>query len=1146
MRTRSDGPAAEKAGKGRPKRRRSSASVEDTKITTTTEEQHDQMTSEAPLGSSQPSLEASQGRRKKRARKTSVESTSHSVKETTERVHHDHPDTVMSDEEHATDGDNETTHVSDRRSKRVRFSDPGPPIVEIVSSVNGAAISPTGLTSGLEDTALTPTDTPHPTKQRTTGRHSLPATLSSSPDGPVQQLQFSPLRAVLDERVRRRLRRSHLSEEVNEIEEHKREDARTRHELDKLRQEVNKRDERVKQLMLELELQRQLGIEVIGEKDEEDERVREMEEELARLRKEIAEAREAGGLHFGGDADGINHSDEEMDDADDNGLVLVDPADIDVPSDEWTRDTHRTVTRTLYSTASSGLSATLVSPTEAATQVSLPDPIEETERHEFEKAIATLTREASDARAALQIMLIELQSLGFAPADASAETVLSSIRSAFYQARTELEELLPGETPGNIENGALLNLLLQHVRGLLQNVHVQTETLESHEKMEHVLRKQLGGLLDKLADVDSRKHMLESQWRELDVEAERKEKDIVELNSQLDVLESESQEHTLTISQKNERIQELEADLATQATSIERLQSALQGYRDEVAGLEELIVKLDQQHRNSIAQLKKENADTVAALEDQIQVEKSYRETAEAEIDGKTTRITALELDLEATATSLDELRSQVERTQALAVAERDLRETAENSLADQAAIIESLETKVSAAEADLESLHVELESLRTLASSERHQRQSAEALLDEREAQLSELENKLHEAGITANLLREKLFEKQQVHEREVAELQSETLKRENQFQNDIAAEIERREEAERDEASTREALNELEEAARETEQTLREEVTVRDERIRVYEQELGQTQNALEEAKSQYVTLEEDHERALAQLQSDLEGRDYLIASREFEFEKLETTATQTGAELATARETISNLESVRASLERRIEAEAEELLAAEERHAALENQLRSEMADMTGLNTQLRSEMRQREHDLQLTVTEKNLEISALKSLVAARENKLAAVTDQALMLRAALRERVAKEKIEMGRVADEMRELANRVDVDTQDFMAEGVELLRSVDAEAEVDVEKMANGNGVGEISHEHKSLRSEIGIGPNGMTEEQSTEVAVAVASVEKRAIRKTSAKKRRGRRREFDSGIGVAAEEEVEEGQEMEEVGWV
>lgn len=1149
MRTRSDIPG-EKSSRARQKRRRSSASIDETTIATQRTTAEQSATAESPLNSSLPQVEAKHSRAKKRAKKLAVDATQQQVPELDDVNHQDDAEGSATDNHSEGEGENEHITISEHRSsKRVRFSESRTqPVVEIPvvpEAAPAAESTPTGLTPKVRRTSLTAAELSRPTRSRNAGRRSLPASFSPSPNDTVQQLQFSPLRAVLDDRMRRRLRRSHLSEEVNDIEEHKREDARTRHELDKLRHEVDEKDKRVKQLMVELELQRQLGIEVGVEKDEEDERVREMEEELARLRREISESKEHDGFQ-----DTSDHPNDEVDmdddmvDLNDDALMLVNPADIDSTPEEMTPQP-----RTIISTPLKQLSFQFVTPTEASTQVSLPDPTHEAERHEFEKAIAILTREASDAKAALKILSIELQSLGFTAPDANAEAVLSSIRSVFYQARTELEELLPGATPGNVDNAALLNLLIEHIRTLIDNVRDQAEALGRHESMEGLLRNQLNGVLDKLADVDSRKQMLEAQWRDLDMEGERKEKEIIELSSQVDELRSQSQEHAMVINQGEDKIHSLEEEVVNYTKTIERLQNALQGYRDEVTGLETLITKMEEQHRVSLDELRAVHVDTVSNLEERIKVESSHRETAEAEIDEKTTRITALELMLEQTSTSLEELNARLAESEALAQAERESRENAESTLVEQSTIIASLESKVSTAESSLESLSAELESLRNLATLERDQRQAAESLLDERESQITDLENGLHNAGITANMLREKLFEVQQARERELAKLNNEAAERENQFQEDIAAEIERREEAERVATSTRMEMDEREREARNKEETLQQEVAYRDERIEEYERELADTERALEEANSQAAAAQQKHDHVSAQLRAEITELDLSLGARNAELAELQNTLEQRSGELEAAKETINRLEDVRASLERRIEAEAEELLAADERHAEIESGLRSQIAQRDIAITQLQADVHNRVNGFEHLVQEKDVQIDTFKTMVAARDSQVASLDNQAQMLRAALRERVAMEKTVMGQVAEAMRDVADRVGVRTQEFVAEGTELVRALDAEAETTAVIPVNGNGdmVSKAHSEHKYLRSEIHIGPNGVADAKADETVTTTAAVEKRAGRKTAVRKRRSRRREFDSGIGVAAEEqEVEEEAEADELVWV
>ncbi|KAK4691095.1 hypothetical protein P7C71_g5831, partial [Lecanoromycetidae sp. Uapishka_2] len=129
--------------------------------------------------------------------------------------------------------------------KRVRFSDPGP-------ETESAFLS-TGLTPYLSNTHFTPRDresspTRRP-KRAATGprRLSLPAQLSTSlpspslspSPGPLSgEIQFAPLRQLIDPRSKRRLTRNHLSEEMNDFEAEKKSKAQLEDEIKSLKDQL--------------------------------------------------------------------------------------------------------------------------------------------------------------------------------------------------------------------------------------------------------------------------------------------------------------------------------------------------------------------------------------------------------------------------------------------------------------------------------------------------------------------------------------------------------------------------------------------------------------------------------------------------------------------------------------------------------------------------------------------------------------------------------------------------------------------------------------------------------------------------------------------------------------------------------------------
>ena len=128
--------------------------------------------------------------------------------------------------------------------KRVRFSEPGPETYTASSS--------TGLTPHLSRASFTPrVRASSPTRSGphsgTPRRLSLPTQLSSSlpspslspSPGPLSgEVQFEPLRQILDARLKRRISRNRLSEEINDIDSKKRDNAQWRQEINRLKDQL--------------------------------------------------------------------------------------------------------------------------------------------------------------------------------------------------------------------------------------------------------------------------------------------------------------------------------------------------------------------------------------------------------------------------------------------------------------------------------------------------------------------------------------------------------------------------------------------------------------------------------------------------------------------------------------------------------------------------------------------------------------------------------------------------------------------------------------------------------------------------------------------------------------------------------------------
>ena len=176
----------------------------------------------------------------------------------------------------------EPPKTPNKPKKRVRFSDPG-----LESSEPSLS---TGLTPYLQRTsfkqqALGPS-TPR-LLAAGTRRRSIPIQLSTSlpspslspSPGPFSgEFQFAPLREVLDDRLKRRLRRNNLSVEINQIANDNKSKARLEQEIKSLKDELARTQSSSKEHSGEL-----------NEDIPNAERIRELEQQLFESRREIHE-----------------------------------------------------------------------------------------------------------------------------------------------------------------------------------------------------------------------------------------------------------------------------------------------------------------------------------------------------------------------------------------------------------------------------------------------------------------------------------------------------------------------------------------------------------------------------------------------------------------------------------------------------------------------------------------------------------------------------------------------------------------------------------------------------------------------------------------------------------------------------------------
>ncbi|CAI4220041.1 unnamed protein product [Parascedosporium putredinis] len=453
--------------------------------------------------------------------------------------------------------------VTPRRSRkrRVRFSDPGP---------STGTERERGVAKDDEDidelsTGLTPM------VKRTSIQSEV--------------VTFEPIRQIIDERSKRRIRRNGLSAEMNAIESETRQRAReARAEIERLSAELRAKDLEIYQLQ---------NATIIVDTD----RIWELERQVADLQGELAERSRtqkqdrhdatAAGFEwtvmardpFNPDYSSVAGGEDEDEDDDyeeafgDTTMAdlqcstpsrvrasfpsppLTSPALPGTPCRRFTPPTpqsHAGVQVYFPDIASKGLEEELASmKTEMAklnnTLESYRGLTTRLNDRLLESRVDELLRAFSDRTAALLEITSSLSQLGFPGDDAAA--IITSLSAGFRSARLELEYLSPGEValPLTSRGAEVLDLLLTRLRDLAKRAQEDETTIDEYHELELSLRKQLSSRVDVM-----------------------------------DELKAALAQAQTALADKTARVQELEV-------GVSRLRGAVDGYVRDVHELERLV-----------------------------------------------------------------------------------------------------------------------------------------------------------------------------------------------------------------------------------------------------------------------------------------------------------------------------------------------------------------------------------------------------------------------------------------------------------------------------------------------------------------------------------------------------------------------------
>ncbi|KAK4111715.1 hypothetical protein N656DRAFT_780453 [Canariomyces notabilis] len=567
--------------------------------------------------------------------------------------------------------------------KRVRFSDPGPTL----ASAEEDELSATGLTPMVRRTCLTPSG-------RSSRRHSTPARLcGASSDGSISglndanspfsgEVRFLPLRQVLDGRVKRRIRRNGLSEEMNTIyAERKRKSQETQAEIHRLKAELAEKDDEIERLHNETVVL-------------DTERVWNLERQVEALKRELANRSGIQQAPKSPSSPRYEWTIAARDPFADDFMEL--DADNDTDDEAFGESTmadlvSSTPTRNMCSSFPTP-PATSPAPEEAqyprarlatppshtGIQVCLPDP----EKQQLQEELASLELEVckltttlesyaalksriadklapfaadapsndeseasqpdievhltsvlqtlSDRTAALEDLNTSLSSLGFPGSDAS--EIINSLRAALRTARLELEYLTPGELtlPLTSAGAEVLDLLLTRLRDLVKRNREADECIDEYHALELSLRQQLSARVDAMDSLRTKLASAETTAREKDAR-------ISELQVGLDRLKGAVRGYTRDISELEALVERMESELADKET----LQTA---HDQTVAALEsKLASALEQttQLQSQLSTLQAHKSEELAALNKAHGRALALRDARVAELRGEVDRVNA-------------------------------------------------------------------------------------------------------------------------------------------------------------------------------------------------------------------------------------------------------------------------------------------------------------------------------------------------------------------------------------------------------------------------------------------------------------------------------------------------------------------------
>ena len=549
------------------------------------------------------------------------------------------------------------------------------------------------------------------------------------------------------------------------------------------------------------------------------------------------------------------------------------------------------------------------------------DDMSDKERKRFSDAVVHLQREANDAKAKLRVQSIQIQELGFGDFaeedsdDDKTELAFKKIRQSLDSIRTLLETELPGSLPDVASNEDILSICIANIREFANRLRWADREALNNAAITTDITNQLSYLLDCLTDEKLKSGQL------------RKDHDV----------------------------------------AVERLTASLKEYIEEEKRLKELITRMESEHRDTFVKINGEREKTVRGLE-------AERDSLSKRLHDTVAQYENLQGQVKVVESERDTLNEQLENIKEDLDAEIDAKESAEADLAAKETELEELQGRVNTLDEEIEDLNLNLDSLRSLKDSENSQRLAAESELDNKMQDIEVLEEKLLTAGKEANELRAKIFELQN----QTSRLEQDATQRDQEYEGDLAAEVNRREAAV-ELAEAREAeITQLEKDLENTEERMAELLAERDARVNTLEGSVVQKDTEMQGMEADHKVDLEQREETIAELRTTIEEFEDAYQNSQEEASDYKNQLQERETTVADLQEQVSSLEQDKTSLEGRVDKEAMHAL------------------ELTNTVFALEAELKEREEKLAVVHEKRANEEKIRKKLEEAKDAEIAGVT------------------------------------------------------------------------------------------------------------------------------------------------------